>query len=67
MPKRLILWLLILVESRVFGGLSTLRVRLLFYITCMYTNLVVIVNGDYFVDKSVFISRLNGLHRLQLT
>lgn len=34
---------------------------LLFYITCMYTKLVVIVNGVKIVDKSVYLKGFNDL------
>jgi hypothetical protein len=49
-----------------FQGLSTLFAAFTVLYKDIYINLVVIVNGDFFVDNSVFINRLNGLRRLQV-
>jgi hypothetical protein len=49
-----------------FSGLSTLFAVFTVLYKGMYTNLVVVVNATFFVDKSVFINKLNGLQRLQV-
>lgn len=49
-----------------FSRLSTLFAVFTVLYKGMYTNLVVIVNETFFVDKSFFINRLNGLQRLQV-
>jgi hypothetical protein len=49
-----------------FQGLSTLFAAFTVLYKDIYINLVVVVNGDFFVDKSFFTNRLNGLRRLQV-
>lgn len=54
-------------HMKVFPGLYSCGFHgLLFYITCMYTKLVVIVNVVKIVDKSVYLMPFNDLSDVEV-